>query len=356
MAGWCWPAARPESGRAVSCSNVRRDLLAGLDRHRQPVLRRRQRAGRQVGVGAGEVGRAVEVDQHRAVGVRCRDRDRTVGRIGGHARGGVGEQDVEAAGLPSVERGQPVRRPVELELDLPRGVVHMLEALDRCAHGHRARLLEGQVAAGQYPARVRFVCGSAGEGDPERVVGVTRAQDVVPAALGDLDHRVAGRDVEARPLGDHPEAVPPADPNPVDGELLALGQVHDHPVGGTRPCARRVLEPAGLLVQPVQTGDGQEPVRVGQHPLMRLVPLLPLLDEAVPVDLLNRHTSILRAVCERRAASVCRGRPTSACAQVRTWSRRQRPPSPSAATSIQPTHAGWTLVSPPAKDRSRLAR
>src|ERR1700733_11840313 len=44
------------------------DLLARLDGDREPVLGRRQRAGGELGVGARQVDRAVEVKHQRAVG------------------------------------------------------------------------------------------------------------------------------------------------------------------------------------------------------------------------------------------------------------------------------------------------
>src|ERR1700733_569370 len=58
------------------------DLLARFDRDREPVLGRRQRAGREVGVGARQVGRAVEVQHQRAVGGGRRQLQGAVGGVG----------------------------------------------------------------------------------------------------------------------------------------------------------------------------------------------------------------------------------------------------------------------------------
>src|ERR1700722_17272656 len=64
-------------GLGVNCRLVG-DLLAGLDGHRETVPGRRQRARREVGVRARQVGRMVEVQDDRAVAVRRRDLQRPV--------------------------------------------------------------------------------------------------------------------------------------------------------------------------------------------------------------------------------------------------------------------------------------
>ncbi len=115
----CWSEGAGAAWlRGVSRDILVRQLLARLDRDRQVVLRRRQRAGGELGVRARQVNRPVEVERHRAVRVGPCHLQRTVGRVGGDARGGVGEQDVQAARRMAVERREPELLAIALELDI----------------------------------------------------------------------------------------------------------------------------------------------------------------------------------------------------------------------------------------------
>src|SRR3984885_572390 len=144
------------------------DLLPRFDGDRQPVLGRRQRAGREVGVGARQVGGAVEVKQQRAVGGGRRQLPGAVGRVRRDAGGRVGGQDHQAARPVPGERGEGEVTPVQGELQLAGSVVNVLEAVDDRADRRRPRLGERDVARGDRPARVGRVRGGAVEGGAQR--------------------------------------------------------------------------------------------------------------------------------------------------------------------------------------------
>ncbi len=277
------PGRRPATV-LMTARSADRLLLPRLDGDRQVVPLRRQRAGRELRVGAGQVGGPVEVQDHGAFGVRRVDLQRPVGRVGGDARGLVGEQHEQAARGRTVEGGQRQRLPVELELDPSRGVVHVLQPLDDRADGGRPRLVERQVAPGHRPARVRRVGRRPQVALQHRVVRVPRPDDVRAPAPRDLDHRLAGAHGHPAALRDDAEGVLTAHRRPVDDELLTVGEPDHRAAVAGPPLPRRVREPLGLPGQPVQPGDRQEPVRVGAHPLVLGVPPLPLLRERVGLD------------------------------------------------------------------------
>ncbi|GDY68551.1 hypothetical protein SAV14893_079440 [Streptomyces avermitilis] len=115
--------------------------------------------------------------------------------------------------------------------------------------------------------------------------------DVVSAALGHLDHGVAPDRGDAAALREHPEAVLAADGGSVHDQFLTLVEDHDDPVGAGRPGARSLREALRLAAEPVQTGDREEPVRVGELCLLPGVPLLPVVGERGQVcgGALNGH-------------------------------------------------------------------
>jgi hypothetical protein len=178
----------------------------------------------------------------------------------------------------------------------------VLQAFDGGADGDVAGHVERHESAGAHPVVVRLVRRYAAELQPQRIVRVPGPDDVEAAALGHLDHGVAGLGVDAAPLADHPERVPPGHGDAVDGQRLPVGQVGDHAVRPGRPFAGRVGEAPGGAGEEVQAGDGQEPVRVGQLTFVLGVPLRPGLcghePERIPTWAIGKRPPASRT-CDR---------------------------------------------------------
>ena len=126
----------PVQGRPVG------GLFPGLDPDRQAVLRRGQRAGGEVGEGAREVDRPVEVQGHVPLLVGWVHKDHPVRGVGSDPRGGVGEEDDQAARCLATKGRQGEGLAAVVELDLTGGFIDVLDALDRGADGDRAGLLK----------------------------------------------------------------------------------------------------------------------------------------------------------------------------------------------------------------------
>src|SRR5690606_40430610 len=113
-------------------------LLAGGHRQVEAVLRRRQRAGGEVGERAGRIVGAVEVERDPALGVRRGGVEVAPRAVAVMAAGAVGEDDEEAAVL-ALQRLQPVAAAVQGELQGTR-VRHRIGSADdagylECAAG-----------------------------------------------------------------------------------------------------------------------------------------------------------------------------------------------------------------------------
>jgi arsenate reductase len=166
--------------------------------------------------------------------------------------------------------------------------------------------VERHVAPGHHPLLRRLVRGRAGVGHPRRVLRVPGAQDVEAAALGDLEHRLPGRDLDVGAFGQDAEVVRAGHRRAVDGQFLAVGQGDGDPVRAGRPGSGRVREPLRGAVQPVQAGDRQEAVRGGALLLVLGVPLVPLLCE-------GRHSSTI-SLLDEWEISMRRGSPRASTA------------------------------------------
>src|SRR5262249_53884886 len=103
--------------------------------------------------------------------------------------------------------------------------------------------------------------------------------DVVPTPLRDLDHRVARDGVDPAALGDQRKPELAVHWLAAGGELFALVYDNRHAFGAGAPSSGRVREALRLIGEPVQAGDGQETVLVGEQGLVLLVPLCPVLGE-----------------------------------------------------------------------------
>jgi len=103
-----------------------------------------------------------------------------------------------------------------------------------------------------------------------------RPQDVVAAPLGHLEHGVAPDDHDAASLGDDPKPVLHAPHRaPVDDQFLCSSEANGRSVLAGPPLSQRVWVALRRPREPVQTGDGEESVRVRKPGLHVAVPLFP---------------------------------------------------------------------------------
>lgn len=93
------------------------------------------------------------------------------------------------------------------ELDPAGRVIDVLQPVDGSTHPRRHRVIEGHVSSEDCPARLRREGGCTRVGQAKGMVRVAWSDDVQPASLGDLDHRVTPRRGDALPLRDHAETV-----------------------------------------------------------------------------------------------------------------------------------------------------
>ena len=189
----------------------------------------------------------------------------------------------------AVEGGEAELLAVDLELDVARCGIDMLEALGHGADGRVTRFGEGDVPGWHCPLRIGLVSGRAGEAQPELMAGVAGADDVVAAASCHLDDSVAGDRVNAAALGDRAEGVAAGDIGAADAQLLAVGQLDHDAVRSGVPGTRRVREALRLGGQPVQARDREEAVLGAEHGLVPPVPVSPVLLEGGPVEVLHGH-------------------------------------------------------------------
>src|SRR5207244_2775485 len=168
------------------------------------------------------------------------------------------------------------------EAVLARGGVHGPQSVDDRGDGDIARLAVGHVPAFNNPAGIWSVGGHAGEPGPQRVPGMPGTDNVVAAPPGDFDDGVARPGVDATAFGDRGEVVPSADAFAVHDELFGVLEGDGDAVRGGGPGPGSVVETLRLGGQPMPPGDGQEPVRVGEHGLVLTVPLGPVRGEPGP--------------------------------------------------------------------------
>src|SRR6185437_5082762 len=175
------------------------------------------------------------------------------------------------------------------ELDLAWCLVHVLQAFYHRADGDVARLIVGQVAGLDDPARVRGVGLGARVAGPGGMAGVPGPDDHVAAAPGYLDGGVACDGVDLAALGDRGELVRPVYGLAIHGEFLAVIEGDRDTVIGRGPGAGGVVEALRFGGQPVPAGDREEAVRMGPQFLVPLVPRGPVRLERAPVNVLDGH-------------------------------------------------------------------
>src|SRR6185437_11720621 len=175
------------------------------------------------------------------------------------------------------------------ELDLAWCLVHVLQAFYHRADGDVARLIVGQVAGLDDPARVRGIGLGAGIAGPGGMAGVPGPDDHVAATPGHLDGGVACDGVDLAAFGDRGELVRPVYGLAVHGEFLAVIEGDRDTVIGGGPGAGGVVEALRLGGEPVPAGDGEEAVRMGPQFLVPLVPRGPVRLERAPVNVLDGH-------------------------------------------------------------------
>ena len=155
----------------------------------------------------------------------------------------------------------------------------MLDALDGGAHRGGSRRLKRHESTGHGKRSIGCVGGRALVLLQEGVRRVPRPHNVLAAALGHLNHGVAGDQVDAAAFldGTELERLAAVQFHAVLLQALARLQDDTYDVGVHTPGARRTFQPGGLAAEPVQVGYGEEAVGVGTVTLMGGVPFLPFL-------------------------------------------------------------------------------